>query len=555
MLAFINRKNVLRTEQASGRPAASETSSRAGQAVAAAVAIVPPVIQLVVLFVLPPLRRPLAFSSDDLHYYLLTALNQANGLGSTFDGINRTNGYQPLWFWMLTGAYLPAADRDTALVITMVLLAVLWVVAVVLVYRIATLVVGPGPLPVGLALVALLIQGRWWSGCENALGVVLLLALVLLVLRGGLMSGRPPRPAVAAGVGVLLAALVLTRLDLLVVVAGTALIVLRGVRRSPPRTALATGALIVAPTIVSFGAYLALNHWWFGTALPVSGLAKQLGPAGHNWRVLGDFMLYGQVGPVPLFFGATVLLASAAAVVLLAPGRVHRIGGTRAVHAPALRAMIALLAVTSVVQVVYYAVATSWELQSWYFGAAVVALMLSAVVIGAAIRARVDRGVALATATVVVVVAALGAVALDQTGPLADPPPTATPATRDIDAGAWADANLPPGSVIAMGDWAGTFAYTTSHPVVQTEGLVNSLGYLEALRAGTARAWLADRGVGYLARLTHPGETVGCRVEEPYFGSGPRVAFDVCGRPPLYRGEVTGLGTLYIWALSNDGGS
>ncbi len=35
---------------------------------------------------------------DDASYYLKPALNFATGHGSSFDGINPTNGYQPLWF-------------------------------------------------------------------------------------------------------------------------------------------------------------------------------------------------------------------------------------------------------------------------------------------------------------------------------------------------------------------------------------------------------------------------------------------------------------------------
>jgi hypothetical protein len=37
------------------------------------------------------------YSSDDGFYYYKVAVNIANGLGATFDGINRTNGFHPLW--------------------------------------------------------------------------------------------------------------------------------------------------------------------------------------------------------------------------------------------------------------------------------------------------------------------------------------------------------------------------------------------------------------------------------------------------------------------------
>src|SRR5512145_2884009 len=37
------------------------------------------------------------FVRDDAYYYFKVAQNIAEGHGSTFDGINLTNGYHPLW--------------------------------------------------------------------------------------------------------------------------------------------------------------------------------------------------------------------------------------------------------------------------------------------------------------------------------------------------------------------------------------------------------------------------------------------------------------------------
>src|SRR5260221_4128229 len=37
------------------------------------------------------------FTRDDAYYYFKVAQNISEGHGSTFDGINQTNGYHPLW--------------------------------------------------------------------------------------------------------------------------------------------------------------------------------------------------------------------------------------------------------------------------------------------------------------------------------------------------------------------------------------------------------------------------------------------------------------------------
>jgi hypothetical protein len=50
-----------------------------------------------------PLEDTVAVLPDDAFYYLRIAQHIAAGDGSTFDGINRTNGYHPLWMLLLVG--------------------------------------------------------------------------------------------------------------------------------------------------------------------------------------------------------------------------------------------------------------------------------------------------------------------------------------------------------------------------------------------------------------------------------------------------------------------
>ena len=63
------------------------------------------------------------FIRDDAYYYFKVAENIGLGHGSTFDGINPTNGYHPLWMLVcipifalarfdLNPAFAPFADRD-----------------------------------------------------------------------------------------------------------------------------------------------------------------------------------------------------------------------------------------------------------------------------------------------------------------------------------------------------------------------------------------------------------------------------------------------------------
>lgn len=48
----------------------------------------------------------LALIYDDAYYYLKTAANLARGYGPTFDQVNTTNGFHPLWLLIVTGLSL-----------------------------------------------------------------------------------------------------------------------------------------------------------------------------------------------------------------------------------------------------------------------------------------------------------------------------------------------------------------------------------------------------------------------------------------------------------------
>ncbi len=52
----------------------------------------------------------LAMTVDDTFYYFKTALNLSHGLGSSFDGLNPTDGYHPLWLAILALVFKPLSD-------------------------------------------------------------------------------------------------------------------------------------------------------------------------------------------------------------------------------------------------------------------------------------------------------------------------------------------------------------------------------------------------------------------------------------------------------------
>lgn len=78
---------------------------------------------------------------DDSFYYIQTARNLAQGYGSTFDRLNPTNGYHPLWLILLT-CLQPYLPESTATSVRMILTCQLGLVGLALfgLYRLQILV-------------------------------------------------------------------------------------------------------------------------------------------------------------------------------------------------------------------------------------------------------------------------------------------------------------------------------------------------------------------------------------------------------------------------------
>lgn len=75
-------------------------------------------------------------SSDDSYYYFRIAQNIASGFGSTFDQINKTNGYQPLVLWLLVLIYsIFKFDILIPVIVSQILLSIISAFAAYLTYR------------------------------------------------------------------------------------------------------------------------------------------------------------------------------------------------------------------------------------------------------------------------------------------------------------------------------------------------------------------------------------------------------------------------------------
>jgi hypothetical protein len=447
----------------------------------------------------------LVFVQDDLLYYLKVAQNLAHGHGSTFNGIVPTNGYQPLWFLILT-ALSRFTQNSTAI---LAFLALSDFVAAILTFILARRLLrltGVRPLAV-FALAAwttLYSLTLFFYGMETTLTVPILFA-VLCTLRRTEWLERSPLHTFA--LGLLFSAMALSRIDTLIfgalLLAGIVLTPgLRGMMRPRLLAGLVVGMLPIA-------VYVFINHFYFHTWMPISGMAKELKfghiPSLEPWRVFFH----------PLAAAYAVLMIVALALLVKNRARIAPIDRV-------------LFASTLLFPFIYYSalsVVSDWTLWGWYMYPLRTAVCVSFVILCLTpFTASLFNRRPVAVLMVLTVFAGLALMRWTrQQSDIYE---------ASVDIVSFAQSH--PG-VYAMGDRAGRVAYLLDQPIIQTEGLMMDRSYLDLIASQTPlRAALARYNVRYyVATAYHP--FTGCFEASEPAKAGPASAHmraEFCS-PPL----------------------
>lgn len=244
---------------------------------------------------------PFKFFASDAFYYLNVARRSQGLAFFTYDGSHATNGFHPLWQWLLTGLFRVTGlteASDQQLRLALVVCAALAAVGVGLLAVCASRLIGSRPLALVLTIPGLfeLLFSKvmsstidateaapWYAvnGMESGLSLFWFGIFALLLLqRPALGDWSLARLVAASGV---LSVMMLSRLDdvfLLVAFAGAALLLTRE-RRHPIRVLLAIGTL---PSL-TLGTYLVYNFTTTRLLFPVSASMKRdVGALATNLR-------------------------------------------------------------------------------------------------------------------------------------------------------------------------------------------------------------------------------------------------------------------------------
>ncbi|MCH7548001.1 MAG: glycosyltransferase family 39 protein [Candidatus Krumholzibacteriota bacterium] len=152
---------------------------------------------------------------DDSFYAFQIARNIATGHGPTFDGVNLTNGFQPLYVALLVPIYaFSGSDPITPIYIALVLLALCTVATTWFLYRIIRRYTGEAAALTAAALWVFcpLVLRQTANGLETALALLLVAASADYYLDRIRNRETPPRAAFVR-LGLLLGFSVLARVD------------------------------------------------------------------------------------------------------------------------------------------------------------------------------------------------------------------------------------------------------------------------------------------------------------------------------------------------------
>lgn len=483
------------------------------------------------------------YSSDDGFYYFQVARNLAAGHGFTFDGLNPTNGFHPLWLFLITPLFLFAQlDLLLPLRLLFILSALLSAGSAILLFRILRRFTSDWVAAfVGVLGIAVprLHDLSMHTGTEAGLNAFCILLFWVL-----LVSFVPDKDAARSLRRVLWLSLagalaVLARLDnaFLVGIGGLWLWLrlwqpAHKVRGSVWAWRLRVGVAFAGPLAAILLVYVAWNLLAFGTATPISGQVKLWWgtlrntvygfPVNSPTDFVGQFVTdHPELGPwslatAPFYTAAEWLLTlfgQAAAIelrrwVLLALGgllaavigalvwaqRKYISGATRALG-------LVPFFLACVVHIVYYKVGGSVAQQPWYWIAEMILLLIAfGLLLEALLRTAISlvpRSISIALPAGLVIFAALAVVFLSFIQSAVRAPGDGSNSFY-LARARWLEANTEEGARIAI-TGAGNLAYfSQGRVIVNMDGLMNTADYLDALKAGQGASYLANLGVDYI---------------------------------------------------------
>ena len=463
-------------------------------------------------------QRWMSFVQDDFFYYLKVAQNIVAGKGSTFNGIVQTNGYHPLWLLVIT-AIVWLGVVDNGLLVFVALTS--WIAAMAMYYFAFRLLTRSKVEPVFSAIVALYVGvfslHLFQYGMEATLATPLMMYVILRVRE--LDEDEAPSAGYFLGFGLAVSAMILSRLDTALFAATLAILAVMVSRRTRQAVKAGSGWLLIG--LLPVPLYLLVNRLYFGTWMPISGIAKGI-------KIDHGFTDTAWVCLVNVSLMQKIHVAIIAVALLALPWVWSRLG-------PGTKILTAATLLFPFLYTFTLSWLSDWPLWLWYFYDLRPALCVALLVL-----LQIPLLHRLSKWKLVQVVAFAGVLLAmvsfrwyQQSADIVD----AAFNLRQFSA-------THPGRY-AMGDRSGAAGMLLSDSIVQTEGLMMDKDFLKNIeQQRPLRDVLADYKVRYYVATSLEPFTGCFEAREPALGGShaPKMRAEFCGPPVakwMYNGRTT----------------
>ncbi len=441
------------------------------------------------------------FTIDDTYLYLQVAWNVGMGEGFTFDGIHRTNGFQPLWLFCMVPLSVLFREPILFLRASLGLCALFNLGTTVMLYRIGSRLDG--------RRVSLPLLAGWiwmlstWKPFLSAMETSLYLLIFTIFLDRLLRDRVPPlRLSLLAGL------LVLCRLDAVVFAgAGLAAAWLSTSRPRSWKQVLRLGL----PLLLILAAYLGWNLVSFEHHLPVSGRVKTI----YHQQELGPDYL-GKVHVEKTFSTWFRKAANSASRTVSAPLETlfprQKVFKQRWFCLAALcccllaarwRWRLGLVALAGLLHMMIMAASIGrFAGLAWYYAPLMVMVLIGLAVALARLAALLPNK--LAPLGMLLLAAACGLSVWTAVERMTEVPDPNNLYQRRYRMARWMARELPPDAVV--GSWnAGQLAFFSGLAVVNLDGLVNDQAYARRLQEQLpVMDYVRSEGIGFIADYDGP---------------------------------------------------
>jgi len=432
--------------------------------------------------------------SDDAFYYYQVAHNIVSGNGMTFDGINQTNGFHPLWMGILIPVFfifrgnIEIATRAVLCLGTLIAGGSFWAA-----YRAGTGLAGRKAAIIGISLLFFpLFLNPLVNGLETGLLILLLFAMIYLCQQKDLLSLRSGFSKNIL-LGTVLALIFLCRLDtIFIVLSVLGLVIVRAVIsfddankvRQLGIKLFQTGMVLVFFCLP----YFYWNYSAFGHIMPISGAIKTTFPTislGH----ISEVMHYSKIlALAEIIFSSAIIIWTIASKNQLdeqKPEQATLSIGSR-------NDILLALWVGSIIHFLYTLFFMNWGVQWWHYAAYGPVAILSAGLVFARIHLMTNYSLRVFAGAVAIVLT------FSFCGLYFDSFMRGERNKNWHKAAAWARTSLPENAVIGMHD-CGLFGYFCGRTTINLDGVINGYEYQMALKNHKLTEYLRKCGITHIA--------------------------------------------------------